>query len=789
MTTNFDNNALSSSGGFKPSTKDTPIDIRSRVVTETDILEIPNPYVGMIIYVQDTGKRFEVLSIKDVQSGLSKVSRVDTYKEFMTGGSQEVDLSGLVAKNEIGNASQILFNDGQSFQSKLDNGSLQGPKGDQGIQGPKGDQGIQGEKGADGLTTSILVNGQTFTHENGVITLPDYPKAGTSVDTYSREEIDYIVEDYTGGKKQRYVTQDEYNILTEDEINDANIVWNITDAACNVDIVKADGSIPSINELYDLTGKTWNALGDSITAGITSDSQYVEMISTVNNMGTSTNHGMGGTSISGTSDNAFIQRYKNMSNGVDIVTVMGGTNDALNNVVIGTINSDDITTFYGGLNYLIDGLQTKYPDSRIIFITPLCCKTEIETAKITPYAQAIINICNARLIECIDMHNELILEEADFADGLHPNQSGQEKMAVYLESKMKLTESKAIQLMNKKDEYVYPVTSGSVVYMEDGRNIEEHIDTINDRVVKLERSSSAVIFLTSPNGTLFELKVSDTGDLSAVEYEGAACASISINKATASIFAEDTLQLTATVLPDYCIRPVIWSASNSNCMVDNGLVTGVSVGDCVITAQCGDKTATCNITVNEKINVDEPGLTAYYIASNHGDNDAEWLDISGNNNHATITGSGAKWEDDMLKITNTNTTVTFPFAPMADLTNNFRIEVEYSNNEFAEYTGCQLLCCLEEVNWVGGISVNASAATANETIQCRFGGVAYYIPREIVNAESFKLKLEHINSRAYIYVNDEMVNEGVNNGKPSDMNLYIGNGKVNVKYVKYYTNI
>lgn len=374
MATNFDNNALSSSGGFKPSTKDTPIDIRSRVATETDILEIPNPYVGLIIYVQDTGKRFEVLSIKDVQSGLSKVSRVDMYKEIIMGSSSEVDLDslvaknevgnanqiifsdnqslqskldsgtlqgpkgdtgeqgiqgetgatgpagvdgktpvkgvdyftsedkvemlngyatesfvnnaianaqlggedgevnleGLVAKNEIGNASQILFNDGQSFQTKLDNGSLQGPKGDTGEKGIQGIQGEKGDKGDDGLTTSIIVNGQTFTNENGVITLPNYPQAGTSVDTYSREEIDNIVEDYTGGKKQRYVTNEQYEKLTSSEKNDSNIVYNITDAESNTtgnvsmifeDVIEGEiftSFTDNISEQYPCTALSYN---------------------------------------------------------------------------------------------------------------------------------------------------------------------------------------------------------------------------------------------------------------------------------------------------------------------------------------------------------------------------------------------------------------------------------------------------------------------------------------------------------------------------------------------------
>ena len=45
-------------------------------------------------------------------------------------------------------------------------------KGEQGIQGAKG---AKGDKGADGLTTAISVNGNTYSHSNGTITLPNYP--------------------------------------------------------------------------------------------------------------------------------------------------------------------------------------------------------------------------------------------------------------------------------------------------------------------------------------------------------------------------------------------------------------------------------------------------------------------------------------------------------------------------------------------------------------------------------------------------------------------------------------
>ena len=131
------------------------------------------------------------------------------------GGDGEVDLSAYATKNYVDSEiDKIELTPGPQGEQgpKGETGEPgpqgeQGPKGEQGIQGEKGEQGIQGEKGADGLTTSILVNGQTFTHKNGVITLPDYPQAGTSVDTYSKKEIDNFIEDYTEGKKQRYISQ------------------------------------------------------------------------------------------------------------------------------------------------------------------------------------------------------------------------------------------------------------------------------------------------------------------------------------------------------------------------------------------------------------------------------------------------------------------------------------------------------------------------------------------------------------------------------------------------------
>ena len=118
------------------------------------------------------------------------------------GGSGTVDLSGYVTK-ETGNASQITFADGQTFQSKLDAGTLKGEKGDQGAQGPQGEigpQGPAGQNGADGLTTSISVNGTTYTQVDGLVTLPDYPSGGTGATKVEPAESDLPKVFFNGSK-------------------------------------------------------------------------------------------------------------------------------------------------------------------------------------------------------------------------------------------------------------------------------------------------------------------------------------------------------------------------------------------------------------------------------------------------------------------------------------------------------------------------------------------------------------------------------------------------------------
>ena len=85
MSTDFNTNTTKINRSLKLTVANAPLDIRTVVETEADIPSIPMPYVGMVIYARDTGKRFEVLTLKDKKVGIKivKDGAVDTYREIM----------------------------------------------------------------------------------------------------------------------------------------------------------------------------------------------------------------------------------------------------------------------------------------------------------------------------------------------------------------------------------------------------------------------------------------------------------------------------------------------------------------------------------------------------------------------------------------------------------------------------------------------------------------------------------------------------------------------------------
>lgn len=89
---------------------------------------------------------------------LSKV-RVQLLDEESGAVLQEVDV--------LTSADSVTFEDGETFQQKLDLGKLKGEKGDRGIQGEKGDKGETGANGQDGASAGFGTVTATVDNNSG----------------------------------------------------------------------------------------------------------------------------------------------------------------------------------------------------------------------------------------------------------------------------------------------------------------------------------------------------------------------------------------------------------------------------------------------------------------------------------------------------------------------------------------------------------------------------------------------------------------------------------------------
>ncbi len=194
---------------------------------------------------------------------------------------------------------------------------------------------------------------------------------------------------------------------------------------------------------------TWNCLGDSITdIGYTSK-HYFEYINERHPVFEIRNYGISGTRIAGTVSDAMCNRYSEMLN-ADLITVFGGVNDwgQENPVPLGQIETTDITTFYGALKALCEGLKTKFPASVILFFTPLGCKgfsgfaveENIWGLTIADYADAIIHVCERYDIPVLDLYRSCgfsvynpVHNKKYFFDGLHLNEAGHLEISYLIE--------------------------------------------------------------------------------------------------------------------------------------------------------------------------------------------------------------------------------------------------------------------------------------------------------------------------------------------------------------------
>ncbi len=142
-------------------------------------------------------------------------------------------------------------------------------------------------------------------------------------------------------------------------------------------------------------------------------------------------------------------------------------------------------------------------------------------------------------------------------------------------------------------------------------------DNATDKTVTWSSSNTAVatvdggkVTAVAPGTATITAKAGDKTATCAVTVEKKVVpvTSVSLDRTTLTMTEGDTQTLSATVKPENATdKTVTWSSSNTAvATVDGGKVTAVAPGTATITAKAGDKTATCAVTVNQKI-VDTSG--------------------------------------------------------------------------------------------------------------------------------------------------------------------------------------
>ena len=184
-------------------------------------------------------------------------------------------------------------------------------------------------------------------------------------------------------------------------------------------------------EQKDFSGAIYVALGDSLTYGEDGftkgrmENSYPELVKRELGLKFVQNCGVSGLRV-----DQMYQRINKMNSKADIVSFMGGTNDCYQSVPLGTIDDNEMSTFYGRLNLLTKALLKKYPDAFLFYMTPF--KSARSTLNgnengdtLEDFAEAIKNVCALYNIPCLDLYNlgqfELEMYDAN-SDGIHPSQ-------------------------------------------------------------------------------------------------------------------------------------------------------------------------------------------------------------------------------------------------------------------------------------------------------------------------------------------------------------------------------
>lgn len=247
----------------------------------------------------------------------------------------------------------------------------------------------------------------------------------------------------------------------------------------------------------DVSDKKIACLGDSITQAANLENMedyqqysYPTKLAEILGVKEVVNLGIGGSSIGRYWQNAFVERYMEIPKDTDLILVMGGTNDGfcLHKENVGNFEERSPRTLIGDLNELMRGLKENYPDSEVVFITPLpnvlhdiLRKERPELMSQRVIVDSIIALAKEYEYDVIDLYDSNLLDSHDAAvisnympDGVHCNPNGYQILAEHIAADL-------IRLQDLTDDIEKDENSENI---EDAKDIEDLKDIVDSEKIE-----------------------------------------------------------------------------------------------------------------------------------------------------------------------------------------------------------------------------------------------------------------------------------------------------------------
>ncbi len=194
------------------------------------------------------------------------------------------------------------------------------------------------------------------------------------------------------------------------------------------------------NTLPPFWGKKWCALGDSFTQL----NLYASKLCEVTGLQQTKNLGVSGQILRTMAD----KLVSGDLDGIDIVTIWGGTNDyGHGNCALGSLaDPKETVSIHGNVRYLIDKVLSINPTVRLFFFTPTN-RGQFGSEPVPPalnsyglsiqsIGKAMLDVCREMGVPCLDVGGQCGINSYNLSlyttDNLHPNQLGADKLGTLM---------------------------------------------------------------------------------------------------------------------------------------------------------------------------------------------------------------------------------------------------------------------------------------------------------------------------------------------------------------------